>query len=60
MKVPCMRKYPIPATWAQGKTPNTLCIAWGSKGKKVMTNNLQQWLHINMFQITTMKNVYIM
>ena len=26
-----MRKYPIHVTWAQGKTPNTLCITWGSK-----------------------------
>ena len=28
-----MRKYPIHVTWAQGKTPNTLCITWGSKKK---------------------------
>ena len=24
-----MRKYPIHVTWAQGLTPNTLCITWG-------------------------------
>ena len=29
----CMRKYPIHVTWAQGETPNTLCITWGSKLK---------------------------
>ena len=28
-----MRKYPIHVAWAQGKTPNTLCITWGSKKK---------------------------
>ena len=28
-----MRKYPIHVTWAQGETPNTLCITWGSKKK---------------------------
>ena len=27
-----MKKYPIHVTWAQGKTLNTLCITWGSKG----------------------------
>ena len=27
-----MRKYPRHVTWAQGKTPNTICITWGSKG----------------------------
>ena len=27
-----MRKYPIHVRWAQGKTPNTLCITW-SKSK---------------------------
>ena len=26
-----MRKYPIHVTWAQRKTPNTICITWGSK-----------------------------
>ena len=28
-----MRKYPIHVTWARGKTPNALCITWGSKEK---------------------------
>ena len=28
-----MRKYPIHVTWAQGKTPNTLCISWESTWK---------------------------
>ena len=32
-----MRKHPIHVTSAQGKTPNTLCITWGSKKKKWQT-----------------------
>ena len=54
-----MRRYPTPVTWAQGETPVTLCITWGSKlwQTKYMTNNLQQWLHKKMFKIITMKNV---
>ena len=49
----------IHVTWAQGKTSNTLCIAWGSK-KKNMTNNLQQQLHTKIFKIITMKYVHVM
>ena len=44
-----MRKYPIHVTWAQGKTPNTLCITWGSKKKNLYDNQFTT--------VTTNKNV---
>ena len=46
-----MRKYAVQVTWALGKTPNTLCITWGSKKKK--TNFYDKQFTI----VTTHKNV---
>ena len=52
-----MRKYPIHVTWAQGKTPNTLCITWRSK-----KNDDKQFTTVTtkMFKTITIKNVDVM
>ena len=51
------RKYPIHVTWAQGKTPKTLRITWGSKN-----NYDKQFTTVTtkMFKTITIKNVHIM
>ena len=45
-----MRKYLIHVTWAQSKTPNTLCITWGSKLSFITLNSdakyAKNWLVI--------------
>ena len=43
-------------TRGQVKTLNTLCLTYGIKFKKFMTNNLQQQLQTKMFKIIAMKN----
>ena len=54
-----MREYPIHVTWVQGKTPNTLCITWGSKKKFWQTIYNSNYTHTNIQKYYN-ENIHVM